>query len=473
MIDASISSVLSAVFAYSTHQSDPDLHAIFYDLPQILGVSEDIFYGRLATHFQIPLLPIDALAADPKFQSDFDMGVAESSRIIPVFAASDHWVMAVDNPWNSVIPTFSMPIRLVMVKSGELSDFYVRKNHRTSILETIVRLGVDRNASDIHLFATPEGIQVAFRIDGDVVPIQQVSNPDDLKTLINLIKLHAHMDVAKSGVPQDGRLVVQYGDTRIHIRVASLPTYYGEDMALRILGRQSRANLDTLGFSEQARELIRSWLIHRSGLILVTGPTGSGKTTTLYALMTEILGTQRGVIVSLEDPIEATIPGVRQSQINPLAGFTFSTGLRAILRQDPDIIVVGEIRDAETAKMAFEAAYTGHLVISTLHTGNVDRTLMRLASFDVDPFLIANSLIGIVCQLLIKGQCSGCGGSGCVDCKLMGSHGRQLVSEILSVTDRDALRVDGSYRFNLDSQKWISFDEDKKLKSVVMLNHAV
>ncbi len=308
----------------------------------------------------------------------------------------------------------------------------------TELFEAAVQAG----ASDIHLSRTAEGGVVRFRCFGTLSEVGVLSVQGILH-LTSLLKLHAHLDISKSGFPQDGRVKWVCAGQSVDIRVSSLPTLYGEDFVCRFFeDRSDVVDLGQLGFSEPARAMVEGMLSHRSGLILVTGATGSGKTTTLYTCLRTLLARGFCNIVTLEDPIEADISGVRQSQVNTGIGYDFVQGLRAILRQDPDVIMVGEIRDRETAKTALEAAYTGHLVLSTLHTPDCATSLLRLASFDLDPFWVQQCLKGIVSQTLVRG---------------VGSVGRLAVTEVLEPGAQvETLRV-----FDPSAAKhYYSFEED-------------
>ncbi len=272
----------------------------------------------------------------------------------------------------------------------------------TSNLTDLFNAAIDAKASDVHLNNTPDGGVIRFRQFGQLTDFGLLS-PQGMDHLSNLIKLHAHLDVSATGIPQDGHLKWTHGNQTVDIRLSSLPTRYGEDLVCRFFEDRSQVNdLSELGFSSLTKDRIATMLAQKSGLILVTGATGSGKTTTLYTCLRHILATRFCNIITLEDPIEATLENIRQSQVNPSIGYDFVDGLRAILRQDPDVIMVGEIRDAQTAKTALEAAYTGHLVLSTLHTPNCASSLLRLASFNLDPFWVHHCLKGIISQTLIK-----------------------------------------------------------------------
>ncbi len=258
--------------------------------------------------------------------------------------------------------------------------------------------------SDVHFSSDTSGMRIYFRKNGQLSQVDHLDS-QDTKTVSALIKLHAQMDISLSRLPQDGRIQLALDDTIKDIRVSSLPTFNGEDFVCRLFeSKRVSPDFEALGFTPQFINLFTPLLDLKSGLILVTGATGSGKTTTLYTCLSYILSKGFKNIITLEDPIEMEIPGTRQSQINPGIGYGFVNGLKACLRQDPDVIMVGEIRDEATAKTALEAAYTGHLVLSTLHTQDCKSSLLRLKSFGLDPFWIHYALKGVVSQTLIPQQ---------------------------------------------------------------------
>ena len=274
----------------------------------------------------------------------------------------------------------------------------------TKIVATILSYAADGKASDIHIEPTHENIRVRFRVDGQlntsiILPIKVHS------AVVARIKILSNMRLDEKRKPQDGRFSAKIKDKRIDFRVSTFPTYYGEKVVMRILDQsQGMRSIDKMGFSEINLKAIRRALGRPYGLILITGPTGSGKSTTLYSMLNEVDKDHRNVL-SLEDPVEYSIDGVSQSQIHPEIDYTFATGLRTTLRQDPDIIMVGEIRDKETAQLAIQAALTGHLVFSTLHTNNAIGAIPRLIDMGVDPYLIAPTLALTMAQRLVRTLC--------------------------------------------------------------------
>ncbi|MHB1326209.1 MAG: GspE/PulE family protein [Thermoleophilia bacterium] len=275
------------------------------------------------------------------------------------------------------------------------------------LVNSVISQGVDDGASDLHFEPQENMLVVRFRIDGVLHEVMSV--PKRMQAgVLSRIKVMADIDIAERRIPQDGRIGLTVGGKPIDIRVASMPTVYGEKIVLRLLDRGSiMLNLSDLGFSERALKRFEMSFRKPYGAILVTGPTGSGKSTTLYATL-NVLNSKEKNIITVEDPVEYRLSGINQTQINPKAGLTFASGLRAILRSDPDIVMVGEIRDKETAQIAIEAALTGHLVLSTLHTNDAPGALTRLTEMGIEPFLTASAIECIMAQRLVRKLCTNC-----------------------------------------------------------------
>jgi type IV pilus assembly protein PilB len=278
----------------------------------------------------------------------------------------------------------------------------------TKIVATILRYAVEGGASDIHIEATPTKVQVRFRMDGDL----HTSLELPLKVhaaVVARIKILSQLRLDEKRKPQDGRFSATVEGRRIDFRVSTFPTQYGEKIVMRILdSAKSISNLDSIGLRPDDLAQLRDIITKPYGIILISGPTGSGKSTTLFSMISE-LDRETQNVVSVEDPVEYEIPGVSQSQVRPEIGYTFASGLRSILRQDPDIIMVGEIRDKETAQLAIQAALTGHLVFSTIHTNTAAGVIPRLVDMGVDPYLIAPTLIAAIGQRLVRKLCPGAG----------------------------------------------------------------
>ncbi len=330
------------------------------------------------------------------------------------------------------------------------------------LVNSVLFQAVKDRASDIHIEPFERDLMVRFRIDGILYDI--ISPPKRFQPVItSRIKIMAGMNIAEKRLPQDGRIRIKLAGKEVDIRASSVPTAFGERVVMRLLDRSATIlQLDELGLNGHKLEMIDT-LIHQShGIILVTGPTGSGKTTTLYAGLSRINSTDKNII-TIEDPIEYQLHGVGQIQVNPKIELTFAGGLRSILRQDPDVIMVGEIRDAETAKIAIQAALTGHLVFSTLHTNDSCGAITRLIEMGIEPFLVASSVIAVMAQRLLRRVCPSCRepyrpsveemrqlgvssddleghqvyrpGPGCADCKQTGYRGRLGIHELLVIDD--------------------------------------
>ena len=275
------------------------------------------------------------------------------------------------------------------------------------LVNRIIREGVESRATDIHFEPLKDGLQIRFRIDGVLHPWQK--HPKQLVApVVSRLKLMAKLNIAEHRLPQDGRIRFRVGGEDLDIRVSVLPTVHGEGVVLRLLTREgSLLALENLGLEKDHFELLLELISRPNGIILVTGPTGSGKTTTLYAALSR-LNTPEKKIITIEDPVEYQLPGINQIQIKPAIGLTFASALRAILRHDPDIILVGEIRDLETAEIAIQAALTGHLVFSTLHTNDALGAVARLSEMGIESYLLAASLVGLVAQRLVRRLCPKC-----------------------------------------------------------------
>ncbi|MBI5739345.1 MAG: type II secretion system ATPase GspE [Nitrospirae bacterium] len=325
------------------------------------------------------------------------------------------------------------------------------------LLNALLMESVKEKASDIHVEPYEKGLDVRFRVDGI---LRKVLSPPKIiqDALISRIKILAGLDIAEKRLPQDGRIRLLVGGKDIDIRVSIIPTALGERAVLRLLDRQSGVlSLEMLGFSDSILTSFKNALSRPNGIVLVTGPTGSGKTTTLYASLLT-LNTEDRNIITVEDPVEYQLGGIGQMQVNPKIGLTFAAGLRSILRQDPDIMMVGEIRDLETAEIAVHASLTGHLVLSTLHTNDAPSALTRLIDMGIEPFLVASSLIGVLAQRLVRVICPHCRqpyapskqetdyleavpsptvlyrGKGCDKCLGKGYIGRKGIYEFLEIT---------------------------------------
>ncbi|HHZ02003.1 MAG TPA: type II/IV secretion system protein [Tissierellia bacterium] len=275
------------------------------------------------------------------------------------------------------------------------------------LVNSIIEQAMRSNASDIHIEPSHNDIRVRFRIDGDLTEIM-VLPKSNLSPIVTRVKIIGRMDIAEKRIPQDGRVEMKFNDREIDLRISTLPTVYGEKIVLRILDKSNfNFTKEKLGFSKDNLDKLNKMIAQPYGMLLVTGPTGSGKTTTLYTILRE-LNVESKNVITVEDPVEYKLKGINQVQVNVKAGLTFASGLRSILRQDPDTIMIGEIRDAETAEIAVRAAITGHLVLSTLHTNDSPSTVARLVDMGLEPYLVSSAVIGIISQRLVKLLCPKC-----------------------------------------------------------------
>ena len=328
------------------------------------------------------------------------------------------------------------------------------------VLDHLVRRAVAMGASDIHVEPKRNTIRVRYRIDG--VMVSQGQLPVDLApSLTGRIKVLSRMDMTERRLPQDGQFSLEFGSSSlVHLRASTFPGIHGETLVMRVLLGHQLIPIDKLGMSEDDLDTAKRLASRPSGLIICCGPTGSGKTSTLYSML-QVMNTAERSVVTLEDPIEVEFADITQGQANPRAGFTFAAGLRAILRQDPDVILVGEMRDAETAQIALQASLTGHLVLTTLHTSDTVETVTRLVDLGVEPWIVANSLLAVIAQRLVRALCDHCKqpyplpnditdddervvlkegttlhrAGACAKCHQTGYRGRGGVFEVLEITD--------------------------------------
>ena len=350
---------------------------------------------------------------------------------------------------------------LTEVSETSLLDISTRQRNAAPVVQLvnlIISQAIIKDASDIHIEPSEMEILVRIRIDGEL-QILKILPLSLLRALVSRIKVLGQLDISESRIPQDGQIRIKYEDARMELRISTLPTIYGENIVIRLLGKKNLAlDLQELGFLPEDQRNLETMLAVTQGMLLVSGPTGSGKTTTLYAGLSHVNKDTKN-IVTLEDPVEYKLPMIRQVQVNNKSGLTFAAGLRSILRQDPDIIMVGEIRDLETAELAVRAALTGHFVLSTLHTNDAPSTLVRLIDMGIPSFLISSALTGVISQRLSRRVCVQCRdiyqpdfmsmialgldpdrayfkGKGCKNCHFTGYKGRVALYEILPITDQ-------------------------------------
>ncbi|MFZ5825201.1 MAG: GspE/PulE family protein [Bacillota bacterium] len=404
-------------------------------------VTEFDMCNTLAEQLSYPFIPNPEIQMEPGVAALVSEELARKYRAVPVRLEGNSLTVAMSDPLNFIaIDDISLAcglrvkpavspdkaIQRALLKAyaarpgaqtGESSP--VEQVSRTYDLEEADESGVVKTVNnmvaqalgmrgtDIHIEPVEHQVRVRFRVDGELTEANPLPK-GALNPVLSRIKVMAGMDIAERRLPQDGRIEVEMQGRRLDLRVNTVPTIYGEKVAIRILDRSAALmGLGELGLVEDVLEELRAILAKPHGMLLVTGPTGSGKTTTLMAALTEINHSSRQIL-TIEDPVEYHLAGVNQVQVNPKAGLTFATGLRAFLRQDPDVIMVGEIRDGETADIAVRAALTGHMVLSTLHTNSAAGAPGRLTDMGVEPFLLASSLSGVLAQRLVRRLCQRC-----------------------------------------------------------------
>lgn len=335
------------------------------------------------------------------------------------------------------------------------------------LINAVLTQAIKQSASDIHFETFDERLVIRFRIDGILREVLQP--PRALALLLSSrVKVMAKLDIAEKRLPQDGRISLKIAGRNVDVRVSTIPTHHGERIVLRLLDKEvAPLDLTRLGMSSDILNVMKNLIAHPHGILLVTGPTGSGKTTTLYGILNALNDTSRNIL-TIEDPIEYYLSGIGQTQVNTKIGMTFARGLRAILRQDPDIVMVGEIRDLETVEMAIQASLTGHLVLSTLHTNSAVGAITRLRDMGAEPFLLSSTIIGVVAQRLVRVLCSHCKKrekcddivrellnvsenhldlfrpAGCAHCANTGFLGRTGIYEVIAIDSKLQAMIHGN-----------------------------
>lgn len=386
-------------------------------------------------------------------------------EICPLVVADMELAAAIENfaNMNSSVENYDDDDQTEAVEETE--ELTLDDKPAVQLVNQIINNAIKSGASDVHIEALEKILRVRFRIDGVLQEVMQ--NPIKIfPSVVSRVKVLGGMDIAEKRVPQDGRATVRYEDRTLDVRIATMPTVYGEKIVMRLLERnKGTVSIKDINFSKRQFPRFDKAIHMPYGFVLVTGPTGSGKSTTLYATLAEISTLEKNVI-TLEDPVERRMAGINQVQMNNRAGMTFAAALRSVLRSDPDIVMVGEIRDGETAKIAVEAALTGHMVLSTLHTNDAAGAVTRLEEMGVEPFLTASSLVGVLAQRLVRKLCPKCKEEytltreemlkilpdfpveeypqevykvykpkGCLTCNNTGYKGREAVFEFLTVTE--------------------------------------
>jgi general secretion pathway protein E len=303
------------------------------------------------------------------------------------------------------------------------------------MLNALLTQAARDGASDIHIEPYERFSSVRFRIDGTLREVVQAQRALHA-ALISRLKIMADLDISEKRLPQDGRISLRIGTRAVDVRVSTLPSAHGERAVLRLLDKsQGKLSLESVGMQGKVLQQFEHMTKQPHGIVLVTGPTGSGKTTTLYAAISR-METSQFNIMTVEDPMEYELPGIGQTQVNAKIGLTFASALRAILRQDPDIIMIGEIRDVETAQIAVQASLTGHLVLATLHTNDSVSAITRLVDMGIEPFLLSSSVLGVLAQRLVRKICTNCAGHGCKICAQTGYRGRTGIFELFTVDEQ-------------------------------------
>lgn len=445
----------------------------------------------LAEQFNIPYRNIKEISIDDKAISSIPPRYAWHYKFMPLKLKGNLLTIAVSNPLNiwlieDIKLNLGYDVEIVLALEQDIRDclrqYYgvgaetvekileratvktekdiqaVEDISRTAEDASVIKLvnqilteAVQSRATDIHIEPFHESVKLRYRIDG---MLYDTPIPPDMKYLhpamVSRVKIISGLDVVERRIPQDGRAKVKVGDKEIDLRISVLPSLYGEDVVIRILPTQLLLKLEDLGLTPQDRERIEKLIKKPHGIIFLTGPTGSGKTTTLYACLSHI-NSPDVKIITIEDPVEYELMGVTQIQINPKVGLTFANALRSILRHDPDVLMVGEVRDFETAELAIRTALTGHLVFSTLHTNDASSGVTRLLDMGIEPYLVASSVETFIAQRLVRLICPECKeeiksdklkikgpvyhGRGCEACKFTGFYGRSAIYEILFIDD--------------------------------------
>lgn len=408
--------------------------------------------------------PLDVFIIDEiNYQTGYEVEVAISSES-QIEAAIRHYYGTSDSLQAAVDTlTAERGNETVQISENFFDTFDLSGEEKSvpiiNLVNTIIQQAISDKASDIHIEPDEEVIRVRYRIDGILNELMKA--PKTIQSeLLSRLKIMAQMDISEKRLPQDGRIKVRVKETGIDLRVSSLPTVFGEKIAIRILDKsRMQLTLNQVGFDDELLDLFKKLSLAPNGIILMTGPTGSGKTSTLYAAINYIRSGQIN-ITTVEDPVEYLIPSINQVQVRPDIGLTFARTLRSILRQDPNVILIGEIRDFETAQIAIESALTGHLVFSTLHTNDAASAVTRLIEMGVEPYLVASAVIGVGGQRLVRKICPSCKtaykpdeticqsfesqnlqfeslfrGTGCLTCRKTGYLGRTAIHEIMTIND--------------------------------------
>jgi general secretion pathway protein E len=372
----------------------------------LIAIEEDDGLLKVATCAPLDPHPMDDLSA--LYGIDVEPVLAPRQQITQLIArAYRHKADGVDEALADVAEDGDIAGLANEIEEGEDVLDTSNKAPIIKLVNTILFQALKLRASDVHFHPYLDRMQVRFRIDGilyDMDPIPRKAQ----EAIVSRVKVMGKMDIAERRLPQDGRATIRIGDGEVDVRISSVPTTNGERIVMRLLDKTARLyTLGEIGLSPKNEQMLRDFLEYSHGIILVTGPTGSGKTTTLYAGLNEVDTTQKNVL-TIEDPVEYSLAGISQVQVNTKKGLTFASGLRSFLRQDPDVMMVGEIRDKETAEVAIRSALTGHLVFSTVHTNDAPSTVTRLVDQGIEPYLVSSSIVLVIAQRLVRTICKHC-----------------------------------------------------------------
>ncbi len=442
-----------------------DLNEVTFDKRAIKTISQNLCekYGLIP--FALEVNKIKVAMSDPLniFAID-DISIATALDVeVYISTASEvnkfikiHYTSEEVSKAAEALSKEALQNRLNNNEVEELED--VQNAPVVKMVDFLFRNSIEMRASDVHIEPFEEEIRIRYRIDGDLC-LMNTLGVESLAPLVARIKILAGLNIAEKRIPQDGSIVMKVGDYDVDLRVSVLPVVNGEKIVIRILNRSAfKIGREHLGLDSENNQKLDRILSHPHGVILVTGPTGSGKSTTLYTILND-LNSDKVNIITVEDPVEYKLAGINQVNVNVKAGLTFASGLRSILRQDPDIVMIGEIRDEETAQIATRAAITGHLVLSTLHTNDAPTTINRLVDMGIEPYIVASSITGVIAQRLVKRICPHCKeayeasipeknylhmdphqslilhkGIGCGHCQHTGYIGRIGIYEIMEIT---------------------------------------
>jgi general secretion pathway protein E len=382
--------------------------------------------------------PYDAAAQDwleERLRDPFSWRLAHPGEIAAYLAQQEEGLRAMDGVALESAAAGDEELQDLSIEAISEADSAVVKLVNSTLYDAL-----KAGASDIHLETGARGLAIKYRVDGVLAAVRTAEGIELADQVVSRVKVLAELDISERRVPQDGRFRVRSKAREIDFRVSVMPSVFGEDAVLRILDKRAladqhaRLTLEQLGFEPDTIARLRELANEPHGMLLVTGPTGSGKTTTLYAAISEV-NTGLDKIVTIEDPVEYQLLGVLQIPVNEKKGLTFARGLRSILRHDPDRIMVGEIRDPETAEIAVQSALTGHLVFTTVHANNVFDVVGRFMHMGVDPFNFASALNAVLAQRLVRTFCKACAGKGCAECRGAGFRGRKAIAELMVLDD--------------------------------------